>query len=101
MEQKFDGTPHSELRVEGRKVVRTDVVNDWGLRLQWKVTRDGEVLAAPSARASDTYEPEDPVPGMYQVVLQMWKYVSYRKNAQREYIDSKYVDVSNTVSFTI
>jgi len=101
MEQKFDGQPRAELRVEGRKVIRTDVVNDWGLRLQWKVSRDGKVVATPGARASDAYEPDEAVPGKYEVVLQMWKYVSYKKNAQREFVDSKYVDVSNTVSFTI
>ena len=99
MDQKFEGTPQAELRVEGRKVVRTDVVNDWGLRLQWKVTRNGKVVETPSARGDDTYEPKEP--GKYEVVLQMWKYVSYKKNAQREFVDSKYVDVSNVVSFTI
>lgn len=99
MDQKFEGTPQAELRVEGRKVIRTDVVNDWGLRLQWKITRDGKVVETPSARASEIYEPTEP--GKYEVVLQMWKYVSYKKNAQREFVDSKYVDVSNVVSFTI
>lgn len=101
MDQKFDGTPQAELRLEGRKVTRTDVTNDWGLRLQWKVTRDGKVIATPSARAETTYELAETTPGKYEIVLQMWKYVSYRKDAKGEYVDSKYVDVSNTVSLTI
>lgn len=99
MDQKFEGTPHAELRVEGRKVVRTAVTDDWGLRLQWKVTRDGKVVETPNARVTETYEPTEP--GKYEVVLQMWKYVSYKKNAQREFVDSKYVDVSNAVEFTV
>lgn len=101
MEQKFEGTPQAELRLEGRKVVRTDVANDWGLRLQWQVTRNGQVVATPSARPELSYEHPDQTPGKYEVVLQMWKYVNYRKNAKREYVDSKYIDVSNTVSYVV
>jgi len=28
MEQKFEGIPKSDIRVDGSKLVRTDVVND-------------------------------------------------------------------------
>lgn len=101
MDQKFEGTPQAELRLDGRKVTRTDVTNDWGLRLQWLVKRDGKVIASPSARGDMSYEHADTTPGKYEVVLQMWKYVNYRKNAQGDYVDSKYVDVSNVVSYTI
>jgi hypothetical protein len=101
MEQKFEGTPHADVSLEGRKVTRTDVTNDWGLRLQWQVSRDGKVVGTAAARPDVTYEHADETPGKYDVVLQMWKYVNYRKNAQREYVDSKYVDVSNVVSYTI
>jgi hypothetical protein len=45
MDQKFEGTPKAEIRLEGRKVIRSDVENDWGSRLQWKISRDGEVIA--------------------------------------------------------
>ena len=103
MEQKFDGTPQAELRVDGNKVVRSDVAGDWGLRLQWKVTRDGKPVEVPNsnARANDVFEPAGLAPGKYDVVLEMWKYVSYKKNAQREFVDSKYVEVSNKVSITV
>ena len=30
MDQKFEGTPKSEIRLEGRKVIRGGVTNDWG-----------------------------------------------------------------------
>lgn len=101
MEQKFDGSPQAELRLEGRKVTRSDVAHDWGTRLQWKVTHNGKVVATPSARAELSYELTDAEPGKYEIVLEMWKYVNYKKNAQREFVDSKYVPVSNTVSITI
>ena len=51
MDQVFEGTPKAEIRLEGRKVIRGDVTNDWGSRLQWEVRRDGQVIATPPARA--------------------------------------------------
>ncbi|MFP6767931.1 MAG: hypothetical protein VB859_07165 [Planctomycetaceae bacterium] len=101
MDQKFEGTPKSAIRLDGRKVSRGEISNDWGLRLQWKVSRNGKVLATPAARAQASYEHPDKSPGKYEIVLQMWKYVNYRKNKQREFIDSKFIDISNTVAYTI
>lgn len=101
MEQKFEGTPQAELRLDGHKVTRSDVANDWGLRLQWQVSRNGQVVATPSARPEPSYEHPDQSPGKYEIVLQMWKYVNYRKNAKREFADSKFVDVSNVVTYVI
>ncbi len=71
-------TPKAEIRLEGRKVIRGDVTNDWGLRLQWEVRRDGKVVATPAARAETSYEHPDATPGKYEIVLQMWKYVELR-----------------------
>ncbi len=36
MEQQFEGTPQAEIRLEGRKLVRGDVANDWGSQLLWR-----------------------------------------------------------------
>lgn len=103
VEQVFDGTPKAELQVDGNTVTRSDIVHDWGSRLQWKVMRDGKVTATATAlRTERTLELADKTPGKYQVLLQMFKYVNYKKTgAGGEYVDSKYVDISNTVSFTI
>lgn len=101
MEQKFNEIPQAEIRLEGRAVVRSDVRGDWGSRLQWEVRRDGQVIAAPNARLGERYEHPDATPGNYELVLQMWKYVNYKKNAQGEFVDSKFVEVSNKVSYTI
>jgi hypothetical protein len=101
MEQKFEGTPRAEIRLQGRRVTRGPVTNDWGLRLQWEVRRDGKVVATPAARADLTYEHPDTTKGTYEIVLQSWKYVDYRKNAEGEFIASKYIDISNKVRYTI
>jgi hypothetical protein len=101
MEQRFEGTPRAKLELVNRRVTRSDVTNDWGLRLQWEVRRNGQVIASPPARADLTYEHHDTTPGTYEIVLQMWKYVNYRKNPNGEFIDSRFVDISNKVSYTI
>ena len=103
MEQKFDGPPpQAEIKLEGKKVSRGDVTNDWGLRLQWQISRDGQVVATPAARAETSYEHADATPGNYEIVLQMWKYIDYRKDPNtRQYVNSKFIDISNKVTYTI
>jgi hypothetical protein len=101
MEQKYEGTPRAELRLDGRKVTRTEVTNDWGLLLQWVVKKDGKVVASVPARTATTYEHPDKTPGIYEVVLQMWKYVSYAKGGDGEFTASKFIDVSNKVEFKV
>ncbi len=101
MEQKFEGSPRAEVRLEGHRVIRSEVTNDWGLRLQWEVRRNGKVIATPPARADVSYEHPDTTPGSYEIVLQMWKYVDYRKNAKGEFLNSRFVDISNKVTYTI
>ena len=65
------------------------------------VRRNGQVVATVNARADLTYEHADTAPGEYTVVLQMWRYVNYRKNPQGEFIDSRFIDISNRVTYTI
>ena len=101
MEQKFDTIPNAEIRLEGRRVIRGEVSNDWGLRLQWEVRRNGAVIATPAARADASYEHADATPGKYEIVLQMWKYVNYAKKPDGEFVNSKFVEISNKVSYTI
>jgi hypothetical protein len=101
MDQKYEGSPRAEIRLEGRRVIRGDVANDWGLRLQWEIRRDGKVIATPAARADASYEHPEAAPGAYEIVLQMWKYVDYRKGKEGEFVNSKFVTISNKVSYTI
>ena len=100
MEQKFEGTPQAEIQLEGHKLIRSDITNDWGLRVQWLIKRDDKVIANPNARTDLTYEHPDKTPGKYEIILQMWQYVNYRKK-DGEFVDSKYIDISNSVSYTI
>jgi hypothetical protein len=101
MEQRFEGTPQATINLDGRRLTRSEVTNDWGLRLQWEIKRNGQVVAAVNARTGLTYEHADTAPGNYEVVLQMWRYVNYAKNPQGEFTASRFIDVSNRVTFTI
>ncbi len=101
MDQKFEGTPKAALRLEGRKVIRGDVENNWGSRLQWKVSRDGKELVTVGAGIEPAFEHVDATPGKYEVVLQMFKYVSYAKDKDGKFTASLYVDISTPVAYTI
>ena len=96
MDQKFEGTPQAELRLDGRTVIRSEVTNDWGSRLQWKVSRNGQVLGTPAARMEASYQHADQTPGAYEVILEMWKYDGYKSGCF-----GQYVEISNKVSYQI
>jgi hypothetical protein len=101
VEQRYEGTPQATIRLEGRRAIRTLVTNDWGLRLQWQIKRNGQVVATPNARTDLSYELTDNTPGNYEIVLQMWHYINYNKNAAGEFTASRFIDVSNRVTLTI
>ena len=70
--------PKAEIRLEGRRVVRSEVSNDWASRLQWKISRNGQIVGTAPARADMMYEHADQTPGSYEVVLEMWKYETFK-----------------------
>lgn len=103
MEQRFDVNrpPQASIRLEGRRLIRSDVTNDWGLRLQWEIRRNGQVIATVNARTDTAYEHPDTAAGEYSVVLQMWHYVNYNKNPQGEFTASRFINISNVVTYRI
>lgn len=101
MDQKFEGLPQATIRLEGRRLVRGHVSNDWGLRLQWQITRADETVATPLARVEEQHELGELDAGTYEAVLQMWKYLNYKKDKDGEFTDSKYVDISNRLAFEV
>jgi hypothetical protein len=48
MDQKLEGTPSVEIKLEGRTVVRSEVQNNWGTRLQWRLLKEGKEIATGS-----------------------------------------------------
>lgn len=101
MDQVFEGEPQAEIRLEGQQLIRGEVTNDWGSLLQWQIKKDGQQVATVPARMELAYQPADLEPGKYEAVLQMWKYVDYKKDKDGEFVNSKFVDISNAVTFTV
>ncbi len=101
MDQRFEGAPKATLRVEGRTVIRSSVTNDWGSQLLWQVRQNGTTIASANARTSESYQLANVAPGQYEVVLQMFKYEGYAKDASGKFTVSKFVDVSDPVFVTI
>ena len=101
MDQKFEGTPQAEIRLEARKITRGDVSHDWGSQLVWEVRRNEQVVAQVPARANAAYEHPDTTPGQYEVVLQMFQYDGYAKDKDGNFTQSKFVEVSNKVGYTV
>lgn len=101
MDQRFEGVPKAEIRLEGRRLIRSEVSNDWGSQLIWEIRRNGEVTATVSARADDSYDVTASMPGQYEVVLRMFSYEGYEKDKDGKYTKSKFVDVSNKVTWTV
>lgn len=104
MDQVFEGTPKAEISLDDRKVTRGDVTNDWGSKIQWVVKKNGKVVATVAARAEASYEHPDSTPGKYEIVLQQFKYVNFKKTGKgpdANYTESKFIDISKPVSYSI
>ena len=101
MEQKYEGNPRAEIKLNGRRVTRSEVVNDWGVMLRWCVYRDGKLVASAHARADASFEVPETAPGHYEIVLQTSKYLDYKKTADGEFTNSKFIDISNKVDYRI
>ena len=103
MEQKFEGPPpQAEIHMNGEKVIRTDVKGDWGMQLLWKFSREGQEPITRPARADYACDLTELAPGKYEIVLQTWHYKDYRKNREtREFLNSKFIDISNKLTHTV
>lgn len=101
MDQKLEGTPKATLELAGRSITRSEVSNNWGTRLQWVIRRDGKEIATAPVGLDLTFEHPDTTPGKYEVVLQQFQYVNYKKDKDGKFTESKYINISEPVTYTI
>jgi hypothetical protein len=101
MDQKLEGAPKATLQLSGRAITRSEVSNDWGTRLQWMISRDGKPIASVAAGLDLTFEHPDTAPGKYEIVLQQFHYVNYKKDKEGRFTESAYINISEPVSYTI
>lgn len=74
---KPDLTPHAVLQLEGAKVVRSEVQEDPGFRLQFHVMKDGKSLSVVEARSASTIALPQQGVGTYIVTLELF-YPGYK-----------------------
>jgi len=101
MDQKLEGTPKATLQLDGHVVTRSEVTNHWGTRLQWLIKRDGKEVAAVVAGPDLTFEHTDTAPGRYEIVLQQFHYLNYKKDKDGKFTESKYINISDPVTYTL
>ena len=101
MDQKLEGTPSAVLQLVGHSVTRSEVTNDWGTRLQWSISRNGKEIATVVAGPGLTFEHPDTTPGKYEIVLQQFHYLNYKKDKDGKFTESKYINISEPVSYTV
>ena len=101
MDQKLEGTPKATLELAERSITRSEVSNNWGTRLQWVIRRDGKEVASVVAGPDLTFEYPDTAPGKYEVVLQQFQYLNYKKDMDGKFTESKYITISDPVTYTI
>ena len=101
MDQKLEGTPSVEIKLEGRTVLRSEVQNNWGTRLQWRLLKEGKEIATGPVGPDSAFDLPDLQQGRYQVVVQQFHYVNYKKTPDGKFTDSKYVDICKPLDFSV
>jgi hypothetical protein len=71
MDQKLEGTPSVEIKLEGRTVVRSEVQNNWGTRLQWRLLKEGKEIATGSLGPDPAFDLPELQQGSYQVAVSL------------------------------
>lgn len=77
LEVKPEFAPRASLSVVDGRIVRTDVANDPGFRLQLHVKKDGRTVAIVEARSESKFDLPAKDPGDYTATLELF-YPAYK-----------------------
>ncbi|MBI3462290.1 MAG: hypothetical protein HY000_04410 [Planctomycetes bacterium] len=89
--------PKAEIKLEGKKIIRSAVTRDPGFRLQWRVKEGDKTVAEVNARRSKELLPELKEPGTYTVVLELY-YPVYKPTSDRK---GEYRPISNVLEYKV
>jgi len=96
VEVKPDLKPLAALTVEDNRVVRSELADDPGFRLQFVFKKDGKTVAEVEARSRTNAEPPAE-PGDYTVVLELF-YPAYKGGAAQK---GEFKPVSNVLAIRV
>jgi hypothetical protein len=94
---KPDLKPLATLKIDGSKIVRTDVADDPGFRLQYHFKKDGKTVAQAEARANETLDVPQKEAGTYTVVLELF-YPAYKNGTATK---GGFKPISNVLTYKV
>jgi hypothetical protein len=89
--------PLAALRLEGGRVVRSELLEDPGFRLQYVFKKDNKVVTVVEARAQPSVEIPTTEPGAYTVTLELF-YPAYKGGTEQK---GAFRPVSEPVAYVV
>lgn len=94
---KPDLKPLATLKIDGAKIVRTDVADDPGFRLQYHFKKDGKTVGQAEARSSEALDVPQKEAGTYTVVLELF-YPGYKGGTVQK---GEFKPISNVLTYKV
>jgi hypothetical protein len=94
---KPDLKPLATLKIDGLKIVRSEVADDPGFRLQYHFKKDGKTVSQVEARSSEALDVPQKEAGTYTVVLELF-YPGYKTGTATK---GEFKPISNVLTYTV
>lgn len=94
---KPDLKPLATLKIDGAKIVRTEVADDPGFRLQYHFKKDGKTVGQVEARSSEALDVPQKEAGTYTVVLELF-YPGYKVGTAQK---GEFKPISNVLTYKV
>jgi len=94
---KPDLKPLATLKIDGLKIVRTEVADDPGFRLQYHFKKDGKTFSQVEARSSEALDVPQKEAGTYTVVLELF-YPGYKTGTATK---GEFKPISNVLTYKV
>jgi hypothetical protein len=97
LDVKADLKPIAALLLDGKQIVRTEVRDDPGFRLQFHVRQDGKTVATVEARSQTKIDVPKLDPGVYSVTLELF-YPAYKGGTAQK---GEFKAISNELTYRV
>jgi hypothetical protein len=94
---KPDLKPLATLKIDGSKIIRTEVADDPGFRIQYHFKKDGKSVGQVEARSSEGLDVPQKEAGTYTVVLELF-YPGYKGGTGQK---GEFKPISNVLTYKV
>jgi hypothetical protein len=94
---KPDLRPLATLKIDGARIVRTEVADDPGFRIQYHFKKDGKTVGQVEARSSEALDVPQKEAGTYTVVLELF-YPGYKGGTVQK---GEFKPISNVLTYKV